>query len=32
MKKYAETGSPWRASLSKLKYYVVVPAFVIHDY
>ena len=31
MKMFGETGSPWRASLSKLKYWVVVPLFITHD-
>ena len=31
MKRYAETGSPWRAPLSSLKYWVVVPPFMTHD-
>ena len=28
MKRYAETGSPWRAPLSKLKYWVTDLAFM----
>ena len=28
MKRYAETGPPWRAPLSRLKYWVVVPPFM----
>ena len=31
MKRYAEAGSPWRASLSSLNYWVVVPPFMPHD-
>ena len=31
MKRYPETGSLWRALLSKLKYWVVVPPFMGHD-
>ena len=30
MKKYAEIGLPWRVSLSKVKYLVVVP-FITHE-
>ena len=31
IKRYAETGSPWLASFSKLKYDVVVSALIIQD-
>ena len=31
MKKKVETGSSWRASLSKLKYWVVVLPFLTND-
>ena len=31
IKRYSETGSPWQVSLSKLKYWVVVPPFMTHD-
>ena len=29
--RYAEMGSPWRATFSKLKYRVVKPPFITHD-
>ena len=29
-KRYADIGSPWRASLSRLKYFVVCPPFITH--
>ena len=32
IKRYAEMGSPWRAPFSKLKYWVVKPPFIMHDY
>ena len=28
MKRYAETGSPWRAPRSELKHWVAVPPFM----
>ena len=31
IKRYAETGSPWRAPLSRLNYDVVIPASAIQD-
>ena len=31
IKRYAETGSPWRAPFSKLKYDAVVLALIIKD-
>ena len=32
MKMYAETGWLWGAPLSKLKYWIVVPLFMAHDF